>query len=84
MTEEQKRNLEQLKTYDEKMKKLKAQYDHAKSKYENLYTKIIVSAVRQYGWSIEQFLDVVQDCSKRVAEGRLYTANKTNQPHNNS
>ena len=70
MTEEQKRNLEQLRTYDEKMKKLKAQYDQTKLKYDALYARTILSAVRKFDWSVEQFLDVVQDCGRRLMEGK--------------
>ena len=84
MTEEQKRNLEQLKNYDEKMKKLKAQYDQTKLKYDALYARTILSVVRQYDWSIEQFLEVVQDCGRRLVESKLYVKNKSNQQSNDN
>ena len=84
LTEEQKRNLEQLRTYDEKMKKLKAQYDQTKLKYEGLYARTILSAVRKYDWSVEQFLEVVQDCGRRLVENKLHTMNKSNQQSNDN
>ena len=83
MTEEQKRNLEQLRTYDEKMKKLKAQYDQTKLKYDALYARTILSAVRKYDWSVEQFLEVVQDCGRRLTDGRVRSLNKNDTVHNN-
>ena len=83
MTEEQKRNLEQLRTYDEKMKKLKAQYDQTKLKYEGLYARTILSAVRKYDWSVEQFLEIVQDCGRRLTDGRVRSLNKNDTVNNN-
>ena len=83
MTEEQKRNLEQLKTYDEKMKKLKSQYDQTKLKYDALYARTILSAVRKFDWSVEQFLEVVQECGRRLVESRVRSLNKSDTVHNN-
>ena len=80
MTEEQRKNVEQLNTYDRKIKQLAEQQKKLVSKN----ARVILGVVRKYDWSVEQFLDITEDSGRRFVEGRLHTLNKTNQPHNNS
>ena len=77
MTEEQRKNVEQLNTYDRKIKQLAEQQKKLVTKRDNLYARVILGVVRKYDWPVEQFLDIAEDSGRRFVEGR-FVHNKSN------